>query len=108
MYRSTAPIKSIHGVYKPRLCFIAQGRKQVMLGEEIYVYDPARCLWVAVDLPVINQVQNATLSDTVLRLLRLLDTPQHIPALAPLVQRKILYRLLAGVPPVTTRVSSLL
>ncbi|WP_271412100.1 AraC family transcriptional regulator [Pseudomonas sp. Q1-7] len=36
------------------------------------------------------------LQDAVLRLLRLLDTPEDIPALAPLVRREILYRLLRG------------
>jgi AraC-like DNA-binding protein len=35
------------------------------------------------------------LSDAVLRLLRLLDTPPDIAALAPLAEREILYRLLA-------------
>ncbi len=143
LYRSTVPLESIHGVYKPSLCLIAQGRKQVILGEDIYMYDPAHFLLVAVDLPVISQVQDASpsapylslsldidpkqvsalltetdvpetparlvsergisvigmdadLSDAILRLLRLLDTPAHVPALAPLVQREILYRLLAS------------
>lgn len=36
------------------------------------------------------------LQDAVLRLLRLLDTPEDIPTLAPLVRREILYRLLRG------------
>jgi AraC-like DNA-binding protein len=36
------------------------------------------------------------LLDAACRLLRLLDTPQAIPALAPLIQREILYRLLIG------------
>jgi AraC-like DNA-binding protein len=36
------------------------------------------------------------LLDAALRLLRLLDTPAHIPVLAPLVEREILYRLLTG------------
>ncbi|AOE84958.1 AraC family transcriptional regulator [Pseudomonas sp. TCU-HL1] len=36
------------------------------------------------------------LRDAVLRLLRLLDTPDDIPVLAPLVRREILYRLLRG------------
>ena len=36
------------------------------------------------------------LLDTWLRLLRLLDTPQDIPVLAPLCEREILYRLLQG------------
>lgn len=38
----------------------------------------------------------AELIDAVVRLLRLLDTPADIPALAPLAEREILYRLLAG------------
>jgi hypothetical protein len=36
------------------------------------------------------------LLDPILRLLRLLDEPAHIPALAPLIEREILYRLLLG------------
>ena len=36
------------------------------------------------------------LLDAACRLLRLLDTPQAIPALAPLIRREILYRLLTG------------
>ncbi|MCO6058852.1 AraC family transcriptional regulator [Pseudomonas sp. MOB-449] len=37
-----------------------------------------------------------SLQDAVLRLLRLLDSPEDIPVLAPLVRREILYRLLRG------------
>jgi AraC-like DNA-binding protein len=36
------------------------------------------------------------LVDAVLRLVRLLDTPQAIPALAPLIEQEILYHLLTG------------
>jgi AraC-like DNA-binding protein len=36
------------------------------------------------------------LLETVVRLLRLLDTPQHVRPLAPLVRQEILYRLLSG------------
>lgn len=39
---------------------------------------------------------DAPLLDAVLRLLRLLDTPQDVAVLAPLALREILYRLLAG------------
>ncbi|MDH4567491.1 AraC family transcriptional regulator [Pseudomonas sp. BN414] len=38
----------------------------------------------------------ASLQDAVLRLLRLLDTPEDIPVLLPLIRREILYRLLRG------------
>jgi len=37
---------------------------------------------------------SSTLLDPVLRLMRLLDTPEDVPALAPLITREILYRLL--------------
>ncbi|GGG11679.1 transcriptional regulator [Paenibacillus albidus] len=39
---------------------------------------------------------NASLLDAVIRLMRLLQTPEDIPALAPLVIREILYRILKG------------
>ncbi|WP_461313727.1 AraC family transcriptional regulator [Acinetobacter sp. GN11] len=39
---------------------------------------------------------NTSLRDTLLRLLSLLDTPDDIPILAPLVERELLYRLLQG------------
>ncbi|MEI9811654.1 MAG: AraC family transcriptional regulator [Acidobacteriota bacterium] len=39
---------------------------------------------------------DADLVEAVVRLLRLLDTPEHARALAPLMRQEILYRLLAG------------
>jgi len=39
---------------------------------------------------------DAELLEAVVRLLRLLDTPQHARALRPLIQEEILYRLLSG------------
>jgi len=39
---------------------------------------------------------DADLLESVIRLLRLLDTPQHAKALAPLVRQEIYYRLLCG------------
>ncbi len=39
---------------------------------------------------------DAALLDAAVRLLRLLDAPQHVAMLAPLIQREILYRLLVG------------
>lgn len=46
-------------VYSPSLCVIVQGRKRVLLGEEIYQYQPSEYLVVSVDLPVIGQVVEA-------------------------------------------------
>lgn len=39
---------------------------------------------------------NATLMEAVLRLMRLLDTPQDLPVLAPMALREIFYRVLMG------------
>jgi AraC-like DNA-binding protein len=42
------------------ICLIAQGAKQVMLGEEVYVYDATRYLISSVDLPVVANIIEAT------------------------------------------------
>lgn len=44
---------------------------------------------------VVNQI-NPDLLESVLRLVRLIDTPKDIPVLAPLMTREILYRLIEG------------
>jgi AraC-like DNA-binding protein len=53
----------------------------------------------------VNQAEEGLFGAT-LRLLRLLDTPRDIPALAPLIEQEILYRLLAGpCGPALTRIA---
>jgi AraC-like DNA-binding protein len=47
-------------VYQPSFCFIAQGRKQVLLGEELFRYDPGHYLIYTVDLPLVFQVEEAS------------------------------------------------
>ena len=143
IYRFSRPTQPFHGVYRPALYLIAQGRKLVMLGDETFSYDPSHFLLSAVELPVathtleatpqtpylglqleldprdigalIAQTElpnprgkpetvrglsvgciNAPLLDAVTRLLRLLEQPQHIGALAPLIVREISYLLLTG------------
>jgi AraC-like DNA-binding protein len=44
----------------------------------------------------VTPLEEDGLLDPILRLLRLLDEPTHIPALAPLIEREILFRLLLG------------
>ncbi|PXA76940.1 AraC family transcriptional regulator CmrA [Caulobacter sp. D4A] len=58
--RMSQPSPPVHGVHEAAVCIIAQGRKQVMLGEEVYVYDHARFLVVSVDVPVVGQVIEAS------------------------------------------------
>lgn len=133
----------LHGVYEPILAILLQGKKQALLGDEIYRYGAAQYLVVSVDLPLSGFIVEATpdkpylgfklsldprqlcdiitdqanpitskkensvrglfvsnidasLIDCAIRLTQLLDTPQHIPILAPMIIREIYYRLLIG------------
>lgn len=140
LYRGEAPTRSNSNILDASLCLIAQGRKQVILSEEIYTYDANHFLFTAIDLPVISQIIEASierpylalvlrldpyilaqlmleahiplkytnnekkgiavglvspeLNDAFVRLLKLLDTPQDIPILSPLIIKEIFYRLL--------------
>lgn len=142
LIRSDQPTDALPVVHKPGLCVIVEGRKEVRLADERYVYDPLNYLVVSVTLPLAGQVIEASperpylcirldidpaqicnliantspigvpaartarglfldridtpLLDTVLRLLRLLDSPDDIATLAPLAQQEIFYRLLRG------------
>src|SRR4051794_15910467 len=58
--RSSIPTEPLHGVSKPSFCVIAQGSKQVMLGDSLYRYDPAHYLLATVELPVVGQVVEAS------------------------------------------------
>ncbi|MFD9628158.1 AraC family transcriptional regulator [Peribacillus muralis] len=49
-----------YGVYKPSLCIVAQGAKEVLLSEERYRYSPIDCLVASVNLPVTAQVTEAS------------------------------------------------
>jgi AraC-like DNA-binding protein len=142
LIRSDQPTEALHVVHKPGLCVIVQGRKEVTLADERYVYDPLNYLVVSVTLPLAGQVIEASpeqpylcirldidpaqicrliadaspigvpteradrglfldsidepLLDAMLRLMRLLDSPDDIATRAPLAQQEIFYRLLRG------------
>lgn len=57
---TTAPSLPMPALYRPCLCIIAQGRKEVRLGTEQYFYDPLNYLVASVTLPVTGQVIEAT------------------------------------------------
>lgn len=59
-YKSTITERITPSVYDPSLCIVAQGRKQAMLGKELYRYEPANYLMVSVDLPMIGRVTEAS------------------------------------------------
>ncbi|KAB0492354.1 AraC family transcriptional regulator [Pseudomonas psychrophila] len=71
------------------------------------VLDPAILAELAATMPLIRESEQkgigitinpmtASLRDTLLRLLSLLDTPDDIPVLGPMAERELIYRLLQG------------
>lgn len=58
--RASAPTGPLHGVSTACLCVIAQGSKQILLGEGRYRYDSAHYLLVTVELPIAGQVVEAS------------------------------------------------
>jgi AraC-like DNA-binding protein len=140
--RSSKALESVHSVYQPAFCFVVQGGKRVLLGGEVFRYDPGHYLIFTVDLPMVFKVEEATkerpyfgfrlnldpklvasvmmesgietkkgdasvkaidvsstdagLLDAVVRLIRLLETPNELKVLSPLIIREIIYRLLTG------------
>ncbi len=138
--RFSKPTERVYSVFSPSFCIIAQGSKQMLLGEESFRYNPGHYLISTVALPVVTNVIEASdekpylgfqlildptivasvimesgietkkesarvkamdvspieaeLLDAALKLVKLLDTPEEIEFLAPLITREIIYRLL--------------
>lgn len=58
--RASQKSEAIHSVYEPALCIIAQGAKQVLVGDQVHHYDPTRFLAVSVDIPHVGHVTEAS------------------------------------------------
>lgn len=68
LFRASHRSEPVGVLYEPSLCLIAQGSKEVRLGDETYRYDPAHFLLVSVDLPVSGCVTVATADEPYLAL----------------------------------------
>jgi AraC-like DNA-binding protein len=60
LHRRTAPTDPCPATYEPSVTVIAQGKKQVELGQRTFVYDPSRYLLTSIDLPIVSRVVEAT------------------------------------------------
>lgn len=60
LVRVSSPLGLIHGVVKPSFCVIAQGSKEVLLGDSRYRYDPDQYLIITLEMPVVTQILEAT------------------------------------------------
>ena len=60
LYRSSVARLPTHSIVKPSFCVIAQGSKEVILGESCYRYAPFHYLIYTLDLPRVSQVTEAS------------------------------------------------
>jgi AraC-like DNA-binding protein len=60
LHRRTSPTARCSMTYEPGVTVIAQGKKQVELGRNTFVYDASRFLLTSVDLPVVSRVIEAS------------------------------------------------
>ncbi len=58
--RLSVPQQPLHGVLEPALAVVAQGRKEILLGENPYRYDHAHYLLTTVALPSVFRVLEAS------------------------------------------------
>src|ERR1700738_5342812 len=58
--RYSSPTRRGQGVQCPTLAIVAQGSKQLMLGDETFTYDPGHYLVVSLDLPISGRVTAAS------------------------------------------------
>jgi AraC-like DNA-binding protein len=86
--RVSSPTQPVHSMSTPAFCVIAQGSKEIFLGEDRYQYDPAHYLLATVELPVVSQILEASVEEPYLSLRLNLD---------PILVGSVLVE--AGVPP---------
>jgi AraC-like DNA-binding protein len=60
LVRSSTVTMPMPNVYRPQLCLVAQGHKEVMLGDRVFRYAPGRYGVVTYDLPATGHVVEAT------------------------------------------------
>lgn len=58
--RSSTVTMPMANVFRPQLCLVVQGRKDVLLGERVFRYAPGRYGVVTYDLPALGQVVEAS------------------------------------------------
>jgi len=78
LHRRSAATEPLHCIYSLGLGVIAQGGKQVMLGDEVIEYSPGRSMLTTIDMPVVSHVTQASVRKPFLGLLLTLDVRQIV------------------------------
>jgi len=58
--RCSRPTERLHSFTKPSFCVIAQGSKELVVGDDHFRYDPAHYMISTVELPMIGQIVEAS------------------------------------------------
>lgn len=58
--RASRSLEGIHSVYPTALCLVAQGAKEVFVGNASYRYDANRFLIATVEVPAVGRILEAT------------------------------------------------
>ena len=80
LWRFSGPSEPTHGLQRAAVYVVVQGRKQVRIGSETYIYDRSRYLAVSVDLPVLSNVLEASPDEPYLCMTLTVD-PRELAAL---------------------------
>lgn len=60
LFRASEVSRPHVGAFEPAVCIVAQGRKQMILGETVRAYDANRYLVVSLDIPILTEVVEAS------------------------------------------------
>jgi hypothetical protein len=71
--RASSTTELVHDVSFPAFCVIAQGSKEILLGDNRYRYNPAQYLIVTAALPITSRITEASPATPYLRFLLTLD-----------------------------------
>lgn len=75
LHRRNAPTAPCSATYEPSVVVIAQGRKQVDLGNRSFIYDESRYLLTSIHLPIVSRVVEASDKAPCLALVLRLELP---------------------------------
>jgi AraC-like DNA-binding protein len=73
LHRRNAPTEPLHCIYNLGLGIVAQGDKQVMLGDESIDCGPGQSMLTTIDLPVVSHVTRASVAEPFLGMMLTLD-----------------------------------
>lgn len=82
LHRRNRPTEPLHCIFNLGLGVVAQGSKQLLLGDEVIKYGPGQSVLTSIAVPVVSHVTRATADKPMLGLLLTLDSQEVIHMVA--------------------------